>query len=81
MLRLVVAERLGPGNPGINLTQALKLANVIETGGLAKSMIADGMVKVNGEIETRKRRQLMIGDRIEVEGAPPIVVLAEGAES
>lgn len=48
----------------ITLVQVLKLAGVIENGGQAKALIADGLVRVNGEVELRKRRQLAVGDRI-----------------
>jgi ribosome-associated protein len=56
------------GAEGINLTQILKLALLAESGGQAKQLIADGLVKVNGVVETRKRRQLTAGDVVSVEG-------------
>lgn len=56
----------------INLTQVLKRAGLTENGGQAKALIADGRVRVNGEVETRKRRQMAIGDTVEVEGEPPL---------
>lgn len=65
-----MTEILDVGDDPINLTQALKRANLVESGGQAKALIADGRVKVNGVVETRKRRQLAPGDMIEVEGAP-----------
>lgn len=46
----------------IRLGQLLKLANLAEDGFHAKELIENGMVKVNGEIETRRGRQLRIGD-------------------
>ena len=46
----------------IRLGQFLKLANLIETGSDAKVVTADGLVQVNGEIETRRGRQLVVGD-------------------
>ena len=42
----------------IKLDQFLKLAQIAMTGGEAKAMIQDGMVKVNGEVETRRGRKL-----------------------
>ncbi len=54
------------GENGINLTQLLKSANLAESGGHAKSLIDAGLVFVNGEIETRKRRQMKAGDFVEV---------------
>ena len=52
----------------IELQQALKLANVVETGGEAKYLIQSGHVRVNGEVETRRRRKLYAGDTFEFEG-------------
>ena len=46
----------------IRLGQFLKLANLVETGAEAKPVIADGAVLVNGEVETRRGRQLVPGD-------------------
>ena len=45
----------------IRLGQFLKLANLVETGGLAKEVIAEGQVEVNGEVDTRRGRQLLAG--------------------
>ena len=42
----------------IRLGQFLKLANLIDSGSDAKSVIADGLVTVNGEVELRRGRQL-----------------------
>ncbi|HRK48137.1 MAG TPA: RNA-binding S4 domain-containing protein, partial [Nocardioides sp.] len=42
----------------IKLGQFLKLANLIESGGEAKQVLAGGIVRVNGEVETRRGRQL-----------------------
>ena len=52
----------------IKLDQALKLADIASTGGHAKFLILEGLVKVNGEIETRRGRKLKTQDIIEVEG-------------
>ena len=51
---------------GIKLGQFLKLANLIESGGEAKQVLAGGIVRVNGEVETRRGRQLERGDVINV---------------
>jgi ribosome-associated protein len=50
------------------LDQFLKLASIAESGGQAKVMIQGGKVKVNGEIETRRRRKLVVEDVIEAGG-------------
>ncbi len=49
---------------GIRLGQFLKLANLIESGAEAKEVISDGLVAVNGDVETRRGRQLVVGDVI-----------------
>ena len=68
--------RLEVGDRPINLIQVLKRANVVMSGGEAKSLVADGFVRVNGEPESRKRRQMARGDVVEIdaEGAPRIVL-------
>lgn len=52
----------------IRLGQFLKLANLIDSGADAKTVIADGEVSVNGEIERRRGRQLHPGDVVELAG-------------
>jgi len=50
----------------IRLGQYLKFANLAETGGQARELIASGMVSVNGKVETRRGRQLLPGDEVTV---------------
>ena len=52
----------------IRLGQVLKVAGIADSGGEAKALIADGQVRVNGELETRRGRQLHPGDELEVAG-------------
>jgi ribosome-associated protein len=52
----------------IKLDQFLKRLGVVPTGGQAKYLIQSGEVAVNGEIETRRGRKLVAGDRIFVRG-------------
>ena len=47
----------------IRLGQLLKAAGLVETGGEAKLVLAEGLVSVNGEVETRRGRQLVPGRR------------------
>ncbi|GGK19419.1 RNA-binding protein S4 [Pilimelia terevasa] len=56
------------GAGGIRLGQLLKLADLVETGGDAKELIADGEVRVNGEVERRRGRQLVRGDVVALGG-------------
>ncbi|MFF5296651.1 RNA-binding S4 domain-containing protein [Paractinoplanes globisporus] len=58
----------------IRLGQFLKLADLIETGGEGKVLIASGDVTVNGEVDTRRGRQLHPGDVVEVFGRTARVV-------
>ena len=46
----------------VELYKILKFENLVLSGGEAKHLIADGMVRVNGEVETRKRRKIYAGD-------------------
>lgn len=52
----------------IKLGQALKAANLVESGVDAKFAIQDGLVKVNGEVDTRRGRKLVDGDIVECQG-------------
>ena len=52
----------------IRLGQFLKLANLIDTGADAKAVIAQGEVRVNGEVETRRGAQLAKGDVVTLGG-------------
>lgn len=52
----------------IKLSQFLKLMNQVSTGGQAKILIQGGEVSVNGEIETRRGRKLISGDRVSIHG-------------
>jgi len=54
--------------PDINLDQFLKWSGSVSTGGEAKTLISQGMVKVNGQVETHRSRKLSRGDVVEVEG-------------
>jgi ribosome-associated protein len=58
----------------IRLGQFLKLANLVESGGEAKPLVAEGAVTVNGEVETRRGRQLVRGDVVAVAGMSARVV-------
>lgn len=64
-----VTIRPGP----ITLLQVLKLAGIATHGADAQNFVTEGFVKVNGEPETRKRRQLVAGDRIAIK-APGLKV-------
>ena len=50
----------------IRLGQFLKLANLAPTGADVKQLLEQRAVRVNGEVETRRGRQLGVGDRVHV---------------
>lgn len=52
----------------ITLDALLKATGLAESGGQAKELIAEGLVKVNGEVETRRGRKLRGGEVVEFEG-------------
>ena len=52
----------------LRLDQFLKLRGIAESGGRAKLLIQGGEVQVNGEVETRRRRKLVVSDVVEVDG-------------
>ncbi len=55
------------GEP-ITLAQALKIANIVSTGGQAKIMIREGLVFVNGQSELRPGRKLADNDTVKFQG-------------
>jgi ribosome-associated protein len=54
------------GEEFIELIRLLKLLRISETGGHAKLMVEDGLVKLNGQVEYRKRAKLRAGDTVEI---------------
>ncbi len=61
-------EKISIKDDFIKLDQFLKYAAVTGTGGESKYMIQEGMVKVNGEVETRRGKKLRSGDKISIDG-------------
>ena len=58
----------------IKLGQALKLADLVSDGVEAKYVISDGLVKVNGDVDTRRGRKVYDGDIISSNGQEVKVV-------
>ncbi|RFU67250.1 S4 domain-containing protein YaaA [Peribacillus saganii] len=50
----------------ITLGQFLKVADVIQSGGMAKWFLSEHEVFINGELDTRRGRKLRAGDRVEI---------------
>ena len=62
----------------IRLGQLLKLANLLDSGADAKALIADGLVRVDGEVERRRGRQLYGGEVVTVPAGAARVVAPAG---
>lgn len=65
------------GDDFIELIKLLKLKDLAQSGGHAKMMVTDGLVKVNGVQEFRKRNKLRPGDLVELEG---VAIEIKGSE-
>lgn len=61
----------------IELCAFIKFSGLAESGGAAKQLISEGGVLVNGVVETRKRKQLVVGDKVSIDHDTLIVRLAE----
>ena len=61
----------------IKLQDALKFANAVPTGGIAKMEIQDGNVFVNGEVCTMRGKKLYPGDRFSFDGQDYLVTIQE----
>jgi ribosome-associated protein len=69
-MRVVMIDR-----EPVELYKILKFESLVSTGGEAKQVIADGRVRVNGEVETRKRKKIYSGDMIAFDGEQVKVVM------
>ena len=63
----------------IDLLQFLKATGIVATGGEAKAMVDDGLVDVNGEPESRRRRKLRHGDELTIALTPLEQWVIQGA--
>ena len=61
----------------IKLQDAMKFANAAETGGMAKAVIQNGEVKVNGEVCTMRGKKLYPGDSFSFEGLHYLICIHE----
>ena len=52
----------------VELYKLLKFESIVSSGGEAKYVVSEGMVMLNGEVETRKRKKLVSGDIVEFNG-------------
>ena len=74
-MKLVVRKKDGDGRipvvigtEFIKLEAAMKLANAVPSGGIAKTLIQEGQVTVNGEVCTMRGKKLHPGDRVSFAG-------------
>ena len=74
-MRVVEIEQ-GP----IELYKVFKFESMVQSGGEAKFVIAEGLVRVNGEVETRKSKKIIAGDIIEF-GEEKIQIITKGSGS
>jgi ribosome-associated protein len=56
------------GREFIELNNLLKVTGLCESGGMAKAAIAEGLVKVDGNVELRKRCKIRQGQIVDFEG-------------
>jgi len=61
------------GKEFIELDNLLKVTGLCESGGSAKTMIAEGRVTVDGHVELRRRCKLRAGQVVEFEGHTVVV--------
>jgi ribosome-associated protein len=66
--------QLRPGEESIRLGQLLKLVDAVPTGAQVKDVLLTGTVRVNGEPEERRGRQVRRGDVVSVEGMEDVRV-------
>ncbi len=64
----------------VELYKILKFEGLVGSGAEAKSVVADGLVRVNGVVETRKRKKIVADDVIEFAGQRMRIVFA-GADA
>jgi ribosome-associated protein len=65
------------GTEFIKLQDALKFANAVPSGGIAKTEIQEGNVSVNGEICTMRGKKLYPGDRFSFDGDNYLICIHE----
>lgn len=61
----------------VELNKLLKLENFVQSGGEAKTVILEGLILVNGEVETRIRKKIFEGDELVIDNQKYIVKQAD----
>ncbi|WP_346355093.1 RNA-binding S4 domain-containing protein [Azotosporobacter soli] len=70
-------EKIIINTPDIQLDQFLKWAGVVESGGQVKILIEAGIIMVNGQLATQKRKKLIPGDVVSIQEEGTWLVAAE----
>ena len=78
-VRLVPTEKkeLAIRTPFIKLDSAMKLADAVGSGGMAKIVIEDEQVRVNGEVCTQRGKKLYPGDRFRFDNIEYVIAAKE----
>jgi ribosome-associated protein len=64
-MRSLFVREVTVSNEPVELYKLLKFESMVSSGGEAKHVIAEGLVLVNGQVETRKRKKIVSGDIVE----------------
>ena len=70
-------EKISINTEFIKLDQFLKYVNIVDSGGVAKMVINDGLVKVNGEVCTQRGKKIRANDIVEFENSKFVVCQGE----
>ena len=70
-------EKITINTEYIKLDQLLKYANAVDGGGMAKNVILDGMVKVNGEVVLQRGKKIKNGDIVKFNNEEYIISIEE----
>lgn len=63
----------------ITLGQLLKLADCIQSGGEAKHFLANTKILVNGEVENRRGKKLVPGDKVDIQGCGLFTIISKAS--
>ncbi len=74
---ILVEKKITISTEIITLGQFLKLADVIQSGGMAKWFLSEYEVYINGEQDQRRGRKLAVGDKVEIPEVGVFVVAGE----
>ena len=70
-------ETIEISTPTIKLDQLLKWAGIADTGGQVRLFVDDGLISINGEKIHERRKQVTVGDIVEIKGIGIWKVMAE----